>query len=123
MGDENPRIMYGVIITVYVDREATTVRSFRRRQKNEWESFIERTWKREIGKTRGYDRRASLLAYLRQMRAESLAGESKRDDGESDGKSEQAKPKVTFSYFSWHNVSFYSLIGPNMGYDLRLYKD
>ncbi|CAA7013385.1 unnamed protein product [Microthlaspi erraticum] len=93
MGDENPRIMYGVIITVYVDREATTVRSFRRRQKNEWESFVERTWKREIGKIRGYDRRASLLAYLRQMRAESLAGESKRDDGESDDKSEQPKPK------------------------------
>ncbi|VVA95664.1 unnamed protein product [Arabis nemorensis] len=97
MGDKNPRIMYGVIITVYVDRETTTVRSFRRRgkQNNEGERFIERNWKREIGKTRGYDRRATLLAYCRRMRAECLAGDLKRDGEESENnKTERPNPKT-----------------------------
>lgn len=102
MGNEkNPRIMYGVIITVYVDHETTTVRSFRaRRKRNEGERFIERNWKREIGKTRGYDRRANLLEYIRRMRAESLAGDSKCDGGESNNKNkpERPNPKVTFSF-------------------------
>ncbi|KAJ4909140.1 Uncharacterized protein Rs2_03761 [Raphanus sativus] len=78
--DENPRVMYGVIITVYIDRQTTkTVRSFRARRENEgtW-------WKRGIGRTKGYDRRANLLAYIRQLRSESLAGESKRDGVESE---------------------------------------
>lgn len=96
MGDENPRIMYGVIITVYVDRQTTTVRSFQARRKNVRERFIERTWKREIGKTCGYDRRANLLAYIRQLRADSLTGDSKRGGGESDNKPERSNPKVTF---------------------------
>ncbi|ESQ27341.1 hypothetical protein EUTSA_v10019253mg [Eutrema salsugineum] len=87
MGDENPRIMFGVIITVYVDREMTTVRSLRARRKNE------RTWRRDIGRTRGYDRRANLLAYIRQLRAESLAGDSKCDGVESDITSERPNPK------------------------------
>ncbi|CAH2067761.1 unnamed protein product, partial [Thlaspi arvense] len=87
MGDENPRIMYGVIITVYVDRQTTAVRSFRAIRKNEG------TWKREIGRTRGYDRRANLLAYIRQLRAESLAGDSKRDGVESDNMPERPNPK------------------------------
>ncbi|KAF8110158.1 hypothetical protein N665_0087s0036 [Sinapis alba] len=78
MGDENPRVMNGVIITVYVDRQTTTtVRSFRVRPKNEV------TWKRGIGRTKGYDRRANLLGYIRQLRAESLAGELKYDGVES----------------------------------------
>ncbi|KAL1214606.1 hypothetical protein V5N11_007500 [Cardamine amara subsp. amara] len=85
MGDENPRIMDGVIITVYVDRQTTSVRSFQARSKNEG----------GIGRTRGYDRRANLLAYIRQMRAESLAGDSKRDgvDVETDNKPELPNPK------------------------------
>ncbi|KAJ4874288.1 Uncharacterized protein Rs2_39306 [Raphanus sativus] len=63
---ENPRIMYGVIITVYyVDRQTMTVRSFRAGRGNEC------TWNREIG------RRANLLAYIRQLRAESDVVESK----------------------------------------------
>ncbi|KAH0920339.1 hypothetical protein HID58_027999, partial [Brassica napus] len=74
MGDDNPRIMHGVIITVYVDRRTTPVRSFRVRRRNEC------TWNREIGRARGYDRRANLLAYIRQMRAESLARDSKDED-------------------------------------------
>nr|VDD02352.1 unnamed protein product [Brassica rapa] len=74
MGDDNPRIMHGVIITVYVDRRTTLVRSFRVRRRNEC------TWNREIGRARGYDRRANLLAYIRQMRAESLARDSKDED-------------------------------------------
>ncbi|CAA0340190.1 unnamed protein product [Arabidopsis thaliana] len=93
MGYENPRTMYGVIITVYVDRQTTTVRSFQGRQKNdEGERFIERTWKRGIGKIRGYDRRANLLAYIRQKRAESLTGDSKCDVVESDNKPERLSP-------------------------------
>ncbi|CAN6938831.1 unnamed protein product [Brassica oleracea] len=89
MGDENPRIMYGVIITVYVDRQTTPVRSFRARRRNEC------TWNREIGRTRGYDRRANLLAYIREKRAESLAGDLKGDDDvvESNSKPERKKKK------------------------------
>ncbi|CAN7065402.1 hypothetical protein Bca4012_102177 [Brassica carinata] len=90
MGDENPRIMYGVIITVYVDRQTTTpVRSFRARRRNEC------TWNRETGRARGYDRRANLLAYIRGMRAESLAGDLKGDDDvvESNSKPERKKKK------------------------------
>lgn len=103
MGDENPRIMYGVIITVYVDRQTTTpVRSFRARRRNEC------TWNREIGRTRGYDRRANLLAYIREKRAESLAGDLKGDDDvvESNSKPER---KVT---------GFYYLNGLYMGHHL-----
>ncbi|XP_033131944.1 uncharacterized protein LOC117126866 [Brassica rapa] len=74
MGDDNPRIMHGVIITVYVDRRTSPVRSFRARRRNEC------TWNREIGRARGYDRRANLLAYIREMKAESLAGDLKGDD-------------------------------------------
>ncbi|CAH8313027.1 unnamed protein product [Eruca vesicaria subsp. sativa] len=84
MGDDNPRIMHGVIITVYVDRRTTTVRSSRSFRRNEG------TWKR------GNDRRASLLAYIRQLRAESIAGDSKRDgvvDVESDNIPERPNPK------------------------------
>ncbi|WZZ33975.1 hypothetical protein YC2023_017376 [Brassica napus] len=73
MGDDNPRIMFGVIITVYVDRQTTTVRSFRARPRNDG------MWKRGIGRTKGYDRRANLLAYIRQLRSESQAGDSKHD--------------------------------------------
>ncbi|KAG2322709.1 hypothetical protein Bca52824_015922 [Brassica carinata] len=88
MGDENPRIMYGVIITVYVDRR-TTVRSFRAGRRNEC------TWKREIGMTGGYDRRAYLLARIRQLRAEGLACDLKGDDHvvESNNKPERKTKK------------------------------
>ncbi|CAN8234108.1 unnamed protein product [Cochlearia groenlandica] len=82
MRDENPRIMYGVIITVYVDRQTSTVRSFGARRGNE-----------EMGKTRGNDRRANLLAYIRQLRDESLAGDSRCHDGESGNKSERPNSK------------------------------
>lgn len=76
---ENPRIMYGVIITVYyVDRQTMTVRSFRAGRGNEC------TWNREIG------RRANLLAYIRQLRAESDVVESKN----------KPERKVTFLWFS-----------------------
>ncbi|CAH8354762.1 unnamed protein product [Eruca vesicaria subsp. sativa] len=83
MGDENPRIMHGVIITVYVDRQTTTARSFRVRRRNEC------TWDREMG------RRANLLAYIRQLRAESLAGDSEGDDAvASNNKPERKKKKL-----------------------------
>ncbi|EOA34064.1 hypothetical protein CARUB_v10021563mg [Capsella rubella] len=90
MGDENPRVMYGVIITVYVDRQTTTVRSFQgRRKKDEGDRFIQRTTRmREIGKTLGYDRRANLLANIRQLRSASLTG-----GGESDNKPQRPNPK------------------------------
>ncbi|XP_013718931.1 uncharacterized protein LOC106422696 [Brassica napus] len=78
MGDDNPRIMFGVIISVYVDRQTTTVRSFRARPRNEG------MWKRGIGRTNGYDRRANLLAHIRQLRSENEAGDSKRDGVESE---------------------------------------
>lgn len=95
--DENPRVMYGVIITVYIDRQTTkTVRSFRARRENEgpW-------WKRGIGRTKGYDRRANLLAYIRQLRSESLAGESKRNGVESENVPDRPNVKVTFYRFSF----------------------
>ncbi|XP_010428862.1 PREDICTED: uncharacterized protein LOC104713454 [Camelina sativa] len=82
--DANPRVMYGVIITVYVDRQTTTtVPSFQgRRKKNEGE-------RREIRMTRGYDRRANLLTHIQQLRMGILAG-----DGESDNnKPERPNPK------------------------------
>ncbi|XP_010471974.1 PREDICTED: uncharacterized protein LOC104751675 [Camelina sativa] len=87
MGHANPRVMYGVIITVYVDRQTTTVPSFQgRRKKDEGE-------RREIRKTRGYDRRANLLTHIQQLRMGILAGDSKRGDGESDNKPERPNPK------------------------------
>ncbi|XP_010416736.1 PREDICTED: uncharacterized protein LOC104702562 [Camelina sativa] len=86
MRDANPRVMYGVIITVYVDRQPTTVQSFQgRRKKNEGE-------RREIRKARGYDRRANLLTHIQQLRMGILAGDSKRG-GESDNKPERPNPK------------------------------
>ncbi|KAG2313519.1 hypothetical protein Bca52824_025076 [Brassica carinata] len=97
MGDENPRIMHGVIITVYVDRQTTTtVRSFRARRKNEVTS-----WKRGIGRTKGCDRRANLLAYIRQLRAESLAGESKCDGVDVESENVPDRPNAKKKKRRW----------------------
>ncbi|XP_010521228.1 PREDICTED: uncharacterized protein LOC104800177 isoform X2 [Tarenaya hassleriana] len=76
MVKENPREMQGVIITVYVDRETTAVRSSRPIPANK-NKIVRRRLTDETGKTRGSDRKARLLAYARELRAAAnLAGDS-----------------------------------------------